>query len=459
MDPVAWLFVEDSDFHPTLTPDSLTIAPKPIKPAHSPTPPVDYAKKRKEDTCSKANDRKNCPEDDRQLRAWLVAEGLKAPQDNLAKRHFAVKSAADLSAYMANAELKLAEDRANNPHFKLLFAEIPDKVYRHIRCYGCSQYTEITHRNYLFSCIFCGNLFEKYRYLARSLHEQWALVTGGRTKLGYQIVLKLLRAGAHVIPTTRQPTRALEQYRAEPDSAQWWGRLHLYMDGLDLLSANLPSEIEKLRLFVQSLTGHLDILVNSAAQTIRAFNEQREAVAGQTNKYGDPAKLVSTESSWNLRLDEVSYAEWQEVFLVNAIAPALLIAQFTPLLRGDGLLRTSIPQFAYVVNVHAREGLFEVRRKGNRHVHTNMAKAALAQLTRCCADRHSLVLPGSNQRGIRVHGVDPGWISTDEYSEAACPWVIPPLDDVDGAARVLQPLWDELPSEPRTRRHFTLLKY
>lgn len=456
MDPVAWLFVEDSDFHPSLTPDSLTLPTKPAKSAPNPTPV--YPKRQKKDK-TPPNERKNYPQDDRKLRAWLVAEGLKAQQDNLAKRQVLVKSAAELSRYMADAELKLGEDKANQPHFKLLQAELPENVYRHIRCYGCSKYTEITHRSYLFSCVSCGNIFEKYRYLSRPLHEQWALVTGGRTKLGYQIVLKLLRAGAHVIPTTRQPTRALEQYRSEPDSAQWWDRLHLYMEGLDLLAADLPGEIAKLRIFVQSLTGHLDILVNSAAQTIRAFNQPREVVAGQTNKYGDPAKLVSTESSWNLRLDEVSYSEWQEVFLVNAIAPALLIAQFTPLMEGNGLLRSSIPPFAYVINVHAREGLFDVCRKGNRHVHTNMAKAALAQLTRCCADRHSLVLPGSAQRGIRVHGVDPGWISTDEYSDSACPWIIPPLDEVDGAARVLQPLWDELPSEPKTRRHFTLLKY
>lgn len=457
MDPVAWLFVEDSDFHPTLTPEFITLPPKPSKPARI-QPPYP-SKNKKKNTIDEVTERKNTAEDDRKLRSWLIAEGLKASHDNLARRHMEIKSAAELSQYTFNAELRIAEVKANIPHFKLINAEVPENVYRHIRCYGCSTNTDVTHRSYLFSCATCGNLFEKYRYLSRSLADNWALVTGGRTKLGYQIVLKLLRAGAHVIPTTRQPDRALEQYRAEPDSREWWDRLHMYTEGLDLLAPNLPLEIAKLYKFVRNLTGHLDILVNSAAQTIRAFNQPREIVSGQTNKYGDPAKLLSTESSWNLRLDEVSYSEWQEVFLVNAIAPALLIAQFTPLLKGEDVLRTSIPPFAYIINVHAREGLFDVRRKGNRHVHTNMAKAALAQLTRCCADRHALVLPGSAKRGIRVHGVDPGWISTDEYSELACPWIIPPLDDVDGAARVLQPLWEELPSEPKTRRHFTILKY
>ena len=38
------------------------------------------------------------------------------------------------------------------------------------------------------------------------------LVTGGRVRIGYQICLKLLRAGATVITTTRWPTDAVLRY-------------------------------------------------------------------------------------------------------------------------------------------------------------------------------------------------------------------------------------------------------
>lgn len=459
MDPVAWLFVEDVDFHPTLTPDSLTIPPKPKSlPRVTPTPST-RPTSQKHPKNTEDEERKNTFSENLLLRNWLVTNALKHPYDSLARRHLELKSAASLSLYMQEAEMRLCEDREMYPHIRLENAEIEGNMRKELSCYGCNKVTTVVHRNYIYSCPSCGDRFERYRFMSRPLPDHWAVVTGGRTKLGYQVVLKLLRAGAHVIPTTRQPERALEQYTAEPDAWKWMERLHLYPEKLDLLAANLPEEIEKLHNYVRSLTDRVDVLVNSAAQTIRAFNEVREVIPGQTNKYGDPAKLLNSESSWNLRLHDISYTEWQEVFLVNAIAPALLISKFTSLLRAEDCAALEMPQFAYIINVHAREGLFNVKRKGNKHVHTNMAKAALAQLTRCLADSKSLTEKGRGQRPIRVHGVDPGWISTDEYSESACPWVIPPLDDIDGAARILHPLWEDLYSEPKTRRHFSILKY
>ena len=63
----------------------------------------------------------------------------------------------------------------------------------------------------------------------------------------------------------------------------------------------------------------------------------------------------------------------EEVFRVNAIAPTLLIKTMLPL-----LLESPAP---FVINVHAREGRFQCG-KSSKHIHTNMAKAALAMLTR-----------------------------------------------------------------------------
>ena len=86
-----------------------------------------------------------------------------------------------------------------------------------------------------------------------------------------------------------------------------------------------------------------------------------------------------------------------------------------------------------------------------------MAKCALAMLTKCIVKSKHMVTKYNEK--INVHGCDPGWISIDEYYENDRPWIIPPLDEVDGAARVLFPLFMSLPSEQKTRRHFTELLY
>ena len=64
-------------------------------------------------------------------------------------------------------------------------------------------------------------------------------------------------------------------------------------------------------------------------------------------------------------------------------------------------------------------------------------------------------------RGKRfsIHGCDPGWISVDEYYENDRPFIIPPLDEIDGAARVLYPLFKKLTSYRKTRRHFEHMTY
>ena len=58
-----------------------------------------------------------------------------------------------------------------------------------------------------------------------------------------------------------------------------------------------------------------------------------------------------------------------------------------------------------------------------------------------------------------IHGTDPGWISVDEYYEETRPWIVPPLDEIDGASRILYPLFAQLSSCRKTRRHFMTLTY
>ena len=87
-----------------------------------------------------------------------------------------------------------------------------------------------------------------------------ALVTGGRIKIGYQIVLILLRNGAHTIVTTRFPKDCALKLRSEADFEDWADRLEIY--GLDF--KYLPSIYEFCEFFKRKYT-RLDILINNAA--------------------------------------------------------------------------------------------------------------------------------------------------------------------------------------------------
>lgn len=329
----------------------------------------------------------------------------------------------------------------------LLDSQVPEDtkpIYskRAIYCYGCVKRIKYTHPVYIYSCIQCGDLFQTNRRLSRDLSNQTALVTGARTKLGFQISLKLLRAGANVIGTSRNIERALYNYSLEPDCDQWIKRLHLQQ--INFNPNNIEQETEKLVEVVKSKYKCINILINNAAQTIRfreKFNYNQNDIGKylEQNRYGD-LKHVPNDvlNSWALPIDKVEADEMDELFHINAIAPTRLFIKMLPFLQ-------SSPIDSYVVNVHAREGLFETT-KTPHHIHTNMAKAALHMLTNCIAS--------NPYPKVHIHGCDPGWFSQDEYSIDQKPWIIPPIDEVDAAARILYPVWKEMSSRKKTRRHF-----
>ena len=139
-------------------------------------------------------------------------------------------------------------------------------------------------------------------------------------------------------------------------------------------------------------------------------------------------------NSWRLVLHEVSAVELLEVQLVNAVAPFILNARLKPL-----LLKTP-ERDKHIVNVSAVEGQFYRTFKTTRHPHTNMAKAALNMMTRTSAtDYHA--------DGIHMNSVDTGWVTDEDPVEIAARKTAdhrfhPPLDIVDGAARILDPIID-----------------
>jgi NAD(P)-dependent dehydrogenase (short-subunit alcohol dehydrogenase family) len=137
-------------------------------------------------------------------------------------------------------------------------------------------------------------------------------------------------------------------------------------------------------------------------------------------------------NSWRLLLAEVSSVELLEVHLVNAIAPFILNGRLKPL-----MMKTP-DRDKHIVNVSAMEGQFYRNFKTTRHPHTNMAKAALNMMTRTSAADYQ-------SDGIHMNSVDTGWITDEDPAQLAARKVAehrfhPPLDIVDGAARILDPI-------------------
>ena len=92
----------------------------------------------------------------------------------------------------------------------------------------------------------------------------------------------------------------------------------------------------------------------------------------------------------------------------------------------------------HVVNVSAMEGSLYRRRKTEKHPHTNMAKAALNMMTRTSATDYFA-------DGIHMNSVDTGWVSDEDPVQIAERKTAehgfhPPLDIVDGAARIVDPI-------------------
>ncbi len=141
---------------------------------------------------------------------------------------------------------------------------------------------------------------------------------------------------------------------------------------------------------------------------------------------------LDAANSWSRVVGEVDPVELLEVQLCNQTAPFILVGRLRAALAASSARRT------YIVNVSAIEGQFQRGYKGPGHPHTNMSKAALNMLTRTSA--HELL----RRDGILMTSVDTGWI-TDERPHPtkmrlAGEGFHAPLDLVDGAARVYDPI-------------------
>ncbi|MEZ0067155.1 NAD(P)-dependent dehydrogenase (short-subunit alcohol dehydrogenase family) [Streptacidiphilus sp. MAP12-20] len=368
-------------------------------------------------------------------------------------------------------------------------SEIAGILERPRACYICKQRFVEVDAFYHQLCQSCAQESRSRRDARTDLTGRRALLTGGRAKIGMYIALRLLRDGAHTTITTRFPNDAIRRFKAMPDSAEWLHRLNIV--GIDLRD---PSQVIALAESV-SAAGPLDILINNAAQTVRrsprAYQElidaedaplpagelpssvtlgrfdlsrqpvlpaqagspRREALSAEaltalalTSGSAAPALIeagtaidagglvpdLDASNSWIQRVEEVDPIELLEVQLCNVTAPFILVSRLRAAMAASPARRK------YVVNVSAMEGQFGRGYKGPGHPHTNMAKAALNMLTRTSAQEML------DTDGILMTAVDTGWITDErphpDKMRMADVGFHAPLDLVDGAARVYDPV-------------------
>ncbi|CAF1248847.1 unnamed protein product [Adineta steineri] len=369
----------------------------------------------------------------------------------------------------------------------------PQRLTQPINCYICKLKYRTLHFFYDRLCPSCATFSYDKRLQTTDLTNKIALVTGGRVKIGYRIVLKLLRTNCFVITTSRFPMDFLNRLNKEQDFEQWKDHIHIY--GVDFRYSKL------VEFFTQMLINkydRLDFIINNACQTIQRTNEYYQHLFTNekltnysllsadeqkildrnlqfyqqlipcSNRIQDisyPLALPSTSNdmivetsstisntsfdvnqqpidfrstnSWLLRLDELSTNEINEVLAINTLAPFILNSKLKILM---GEKHPNPESIKFIINVSAMEGSFSRVNKTDRHPHTNAAKAALNMMTRTSAIDYK-------RSNIYMVSVDTGWINDEKPIEKAMKAMIThdfqtPLDEDDAAARVLDPIID-----------------
>lgn len=380
------------------------------------------------------------------------------------------------------------------------------KLHTPQNCYVCkAEYLDV-HHFYDSMCPACAEFNYKKRFQTASLHGQVAVITGSRLKIGYHCTLMMLRAGAKVIATTRFPHDSALRFSKEEDFHEWSDRLQIYgldlrhtpsveifcrylndhLGRLDILinnaaqtvrrppgfyahmmetellpASSLPQDAQKilkdyencknqlLQFCGQDQDSKLPVQWHGQGPGIglRASAQLSQIPYSYDNSLAVDAVFPKGEldadlqqvdlrmtNSWRMKLADVPTPEMLEVQLVNAVAPFVLCSRLAPLMRRDYTGQK------HIVNVTAMEGKFYRFHKEDRHPHTNMAKAALNMLTHTSAQ--DLL-----KDGIYINAVDTGWVTDEDpahlaQSKQEIHDFQPPLDIVDGAARVCDPFFD-----------------
>ncbi len=391
-------------------------------------------------------------------------------------------------------------ERENNSEVQETQEEDVPQLSSKAVCYVCKMRHNTIHNFYDQLCQSCGDYNFSKRNMTCNLQGKYALVTGARVKIGYQVALKLLRNSCHVMITTRFPKDAFLRFSKEKDFESFKDRLEIV--ALDF--RDLQSVVE----FCQFLQNHwtrLDILINNAAQTVRRpiayyenviqnecnttileehrsifphfenlktiSNESNSLVHNMNNSLVNSmnsdllskASLLNTiavteedtlsyevelprgridvndqqvdyrkTNSWTMSVGQVPIVELVETQTINCVVPFILIQRLLPLMQRH-------PQSKrYIINVSSMEGIFSRIYKGDKHPHTNMAKASLNMLTRTSADGLA------KNYNIYMNAVDTGWVTEEQPFGVVWTQRTVPLDEIDGAMRILDPIFASL---------------
>lgn len=364
------------------------------------------------------------------------------------------------------------------------------------KCYVCRREQMYMHTFYSQMCVECGDINFQKRMQTVGIRDRIAIVTGARIKIGFETTLKLLRAGGTVIATTRFPSDAFVRFREEEDFPIFKPRL--FIEFMDL------SSLESIRRFIHAMKlkfSRIHILINNAAQTIRRetsffqreLSLEHQAIPGmeesvdrliednkahrmahyarqsiattpvkqvtdshlskqvilpnKIDEYGQPFDSTQEINTWILKMEQVGLEECLEVHWINSIAPFLLIQQLLPLMKTD-----ITHEKGHIINVTSMEGSFSKYYKSGSHVHTNMAKASMNMITR------TLGLIFKKKHNILMNSVDTGWIDCMTPQHESFSRGPLPLDSVDAAARVLDPVFSYYMSPATSHRSAVFYK-
>ncbi len=373
-------------------------------------------------------------------------------------------------------------------------------------CYVCKEFYNRLHHFYDSMCKSCGDFNYAKRFQTADLTGQIALVTGSRLKIGYHITLLMLRAGATVIATTRFPVDSALRFSKEPDFLDWSYRLRIHgldlrhipsveifcnyieqkYERLDILINNAAQTVRRPAGFYKHMMANESLPINELPTLAQGLLADHTACLtelktlstdkGQKNlpvswhgkqvgiglsasaqlsqiPYSIDDSLATDEvfpvgrldadlqqidlretNSWRLKLGEIHTNEMLEVQLVNSVAPFVLCNRLVNIMKKENT------GMKHIINVSAMEGKFHQWHKEDRHPHTNMAKAALNMMTLTSSSDFA-------KYGIFTNAIDTGWVTDEDPAllakrKAELHDFQPPLDIVDGAARVLDPLFD-----------------
>lgn len=362
-------------------------------------------------------------------------------------------------------------------------------------CYVCKVKMwkdDMRHSVHAGMCWLCGNLNINKRDFKKDLTGKIAIVTGGRVKIGYETAIRLLRNGCIVIVTSRFVDDCLDRYQKDADYNNFKNRLFIYQ--LNMLSGE---NINNFITYMMTNFEKVDYLINNAAQTIKrpieffnhllvkyeivnddnmindnvindnmindnVINDNDQRIvhrdksellllntsdslligydkteisqlfpSGEFDMFGQQIDL-RTNNSWMLEADEVPLQELAEVYIVNSIAPYMISTKLKSMLSRTK--EKGGKEFSWIVNVTSMEGVFAWDAKPSRHPHTNMAKAALNMFTRTCGQQFI-------KANIVMICVDTGWNNPQHPNSYDFKT---PVDCIDGAARILDPVYREL---------------